>query len=123
MHKFSEKTIQTLQASGWQQNREVEIEPFIEALNSEDYSAFPVVQELFKEFGGLQIEYIYDEEKGLRDMLIIDPVAAASCISPETVRKLARTIGKELCIIGVNFGHDVLLMSKTEMYTLPSINI
>ncbi len=63
-HGISDKTIETLQQTGWFPGRAIAIQPYSDALEQKGYTVFPSVRDFLSCFGGLEIQLtVHMQEK------------------------------------------------------------
>jgi len=113
---FSAQTLNLLRSAGWSPERAVDIGRYVQALETEGYEVFPVVETFLRRFGGLEIAYpINFHSQSLTNSIHFDAAAAAAAVDNEGyVSKYAERIGVPVCVIGEADNRSTTLMMDQE---------
>lgn len=100
MYKFSDTTRNILTASGWQENRKLDIQAFKAELVIEGYPWFEQVEYFLQEFGGLKVRFLGQD--GTHDFFHFDVSKAAKDIDARWIKEdySSRLQNVNLCVIG-----------------------
>lgn len=108
---FSDSIATILRRFGWFPGRNVNIEPFVAALEKNGYTVFPAVQKFLREFGGITLDYRRDTPYGrLRKFTSFDVEVEASALFPEILEDYESFLSVPLCIIGITDGRETTLL-------------
>ena len=112
MKEFSERTYRLLRFSGWYIERSVDIQQYQSMLSAGGYEVFPVVEDILSIFGGLRIIYPADCEQGVMGEILFEPSVALKMVPINFVRKCGYKINKKLCLVGLIYETDALLIAE-----------
>ena len=102
---MDEATVKTLTESGWTEDREFDIQPYLNAFEKEKIEPLPNVLEFLKSFGDLKIY------EGLYEEIHFDPIRAIASSSMKHMEYYERLGKRQLCPVGLGrHGNRLLLM-------------
>jgi hypothetical protein len=104
---------EALLEAGWFENRQINIDDWLASLQKEGYIIFPLVKDVLKSFGGLEITpRPVSGAKFWSGKIILDPIWAASG-ERSRLEQREQELGCLLCPIGEWSGEYILLIADT----------
>lgn len=112
--ELSQATKKIFEKAGWTPWRQMNIEPYIEALVTDGYEIFDKANDFLIEFGGLEVIHPAYKVHNEMDGLHFNPIRAIEGIYHERVETYEVRIGEKLVVIGEGYnGQLVLLISES----------
>jgi hypothetical protein len=117
MYPFSQKTLTALHEAGWTEDRQIDIEPFVQMLEKNGNVVYPVVADFLRKFGGLTISWPYplpniDQEISIYILAPYMPnlvhIVPQFALEGEEI-----VLGVKLCSIGCDNSNIELLMAES----------
>lgn len=111
---MSNKVIESLKKSGWDDSRNVDISIYVEAFKSEGYKLSEPIVEFLKQFGGMEIIIPAFRRPDAIDKIYIDPIKAINGIYRGNVADYEERVDESLVVVGETYNEQlVLLMSES----------
>lgn len=115
---MTNKTIEYLKKSGWNIDRNVDIEEYIQSLHDDGYEVNNLVRDFLRNYGGLEILHPHTKVALKTDKFHFDAKEATESYFYETVEEYMLRVKEKLVVVGeCRSGHMVILLSHSgKMY-------
>lgn len=112
--KISNKVIESLEKSGWDSHRNIDIAVYEQVFESEGYKLSEPIVKFLKKFGGMEIIVSAFRIPNDIDKIYFDPIKAINGIYRGNVGDYEERVGESMVVIGETYNEQlVILMSES----------